>query len=83
MRLKASRLVNETEASMAPRDNQWTVYRRERLESVLEQMQTPLQAMNAIIFDDIEIAEVNEVFQRFKDFESELREIAKKHEAHT
>jgi hypothetical protein len=68
---------------MAPRDNQWTVYRRERLESVLEQMQTPLQAMNAIIFDDIEIAEVNEVFQRFKDFESELREIAKKHEAHT
>ena len=53
----------------------WTKYRMARFESALQSIQPEFAAIEAKLMDDIEICEVNVLFQRFKDFTSQIERI--------
>lgn len=60
----------------------WSAYRRERLQKVLDAIRPEILMTEALIFEEIEIAEVNELFQRFRDFQSEVDQIRAKYNLH-
>jgi len=57
----------------------WKQYRLDKLKSVLTSIEPELERTEKLIFDEIEIAEVHEVFQRYRDFLHDLTHIKLKY----
>ncbi len=60
-------------------ENDWSKFKQDKLEHVLNRLALPLSIIETTLMDDIEICSVNTLFQRYRDFLSEIDKVKETH----